>query len=363
MRVNDKQDVGDRDGRALTSLQQLVDGGLVSPTESADLATVLETFSMRVTREAADLMESRDAQDPIALQYLPSMKELRRSSREISDPIGDVIKTVVPGLIHRYPDRVVLKIINVCPVYCRFCFRREIVGRGERVMQEEDFARALAYIEKSPEVWEVILSGGDPLMLSAQRLANALTRIANIEHVATLRIHTKVPIVDPGRVTAELVATMRLAKPVWVVVHCNHPREVTPKVKEALGRLVDAGIPLLSQTVLLKGVNDDAETLEALFRSLISSRVKPYYLHQLDLAPGTSHFRTPIREGQELVRRLRGRLSGICQPTYVLDIPGGHGKVPVNPLWARQMDDNSWEVTDYLGVVHSYEEDGSPLQD
>ncbi|HEX7789932.1 MAG TPA: lysine-2,3-aminomutase-like protein, partial [Afipia sp.] len=237
------------------------------------------------------------------------------------------------GIVHRYPDRVLLKAVSVCPVYCRFCFRREMVGPDkESNLSPAELAAALAYIRNHPEIWEVIVTGGDPFMLSARR-ASALTReLESIPHVKVIRWHTRMPVADPDRVSDEFVgAISSKSKPVYVAIHCNHPRELTPEMRAACARLVDAGIPLLSQTVLLKGINDEVETLAQLMRDFVETRIQPYYLHHADLAPGTSHFRTTVEKGQELVRALRDRVSGLAQPHYVIDIPGGVSKALASP--------------------------------
>jgi lysine 2,3-aminomutase len=261
----------------------------------------------------------------------------------------------VKGIVHRYPDRVLLKTLHACPVYCRFCFRREQVGPGGEALDGAELAAALDYIRGHTEVWEVILTGGDPLMLAPRRLAGIVAALDAIGHVGVIRLHSRVPVADPSRVSAELVAALRTERAaVYVALHCNHANELTAGPRAALRRLSDAGIPLLSQTVLLRGVNDDAATLEALFRALVQARVKPYYLHHPDLARGTGHFRLTIAEGQALMRALRGRVSGLCQPTYVLDIPGGHGKVPVGPCYVDLPQGGVAEVTDRNGGVHLY---------
>ncbi|MGH6818393.1 MAG: lysine-2,3-aminomutase-like protein, partial [Methylovirgula sp.] len=262
------------------------------------------------------------------------------------------------GIVHRYPDRVLLKLLHVCPVYCRFCFRRETVGPGSAVyLSAAALDRAFAYIAAHAEIFEVILTGGDPLILSLRRLADILARLAEIEHVAVVRIHTRVPVAAPALVTDALAELLRDAdKPVYVALHANHPRELTPAARAACARLVDAGIPMLSQTVLLRGVNDNLEVLAELMRAFVRARVKPYYLHHPDLARGTSHFRVSIAEGQALVRALRGRISGICQPQYVLDIPGGFGKVPIGEgLFGDK--EGAYRATDFHGATHAYPPD------
>ena len=276
---------------------------------------------------------------------------------ELPDPIGDERFSPVPGVVHRYPDRVLLKLTHVCPVYCRFCFRRETVGpAGPPALSGDALDKAVAYIAADPGIWEVILTGGDPFMLSPRRIADVTQRLGAVPHVKVLRWHTRVPVADPGRVTPELIDALKAAgKTVYVAVHANHARELTEAARAACARLADAGIPLVSQTVLLKGINDNAETLAALMRAFVEARIKPYYLHHPDLAPGTSHFRLSIEEGQAIVASLRGRLSGLAQPTYVLDIPGGHGKVPVGPTYIHE---DGRLIVDTSGNLHPYPDRG-----
>jgi lysine 2,3-aminomutase len=278
-----------------------------------------------------DLIDRDDEADPIARQFVPDVRELDTRAAELSDPIGDQPHSPVPGIVHRYSDRVLLKITHVCPVYCRFCFRREMVGpQNGEALSATALEAALAYIRAHPEIWEVILTGGDPLVLSPRRIAEVTQALDRIPHVRILRWHTRVPVVDPERVTGEMVSALTAsAKTVTVAIHTNHPRELTLQARRAIAKLADAGIVLLSQSVLLRGINDDADTLEALMRALVENRIKPYYLHHGDLAPGTAHFRTTIAHGKALMQDLGRRLSGIALPRYVLDIPGGHGKVDI----------------------------------
>ncbi|MDP3546387.1 MAG: lysine-2,3-aminomutase-like protein [Phreatobacter sp.] len=341
--------------RTLRTAAELVSAGLIAPAAGPDATKVGERYAIAVTPVMADLMEEpagRDRPtDPIALQFLPDIREMDARPGERADPIGDDAHSPVPGIVHRYPDRVLLKLVHVCPVYCRFCFRREMVGpKGRGGLDAAELAAALAYIAARPDIFEVILTGGDPFVLSARR-ARAVTRaLAAIPHVKVIRWHTRVPIVAPDRVTADFVRALRApGKAVNVAVHANHVSEFTPAAKQALARLADAGIALVSQSVLLRGVNDDADNLADLMRAFLANRVKPYYLHHPDMAPGTAHFRLSIAEGQALMRALRGRLSGLAQPTYVLDIPGGEGKVPVGPGY---LDDGA--VSDWRGARHPY---------
>jgi lysine 2,3-aminomutase len=334
---------------------EMMNRGLVAPERIDEVRRVAERFSVALTEEMAGLIDTDDPHDPIAAQFVPSGAELETAREERTDPIGDDRLSPAPGIVHRYPDRVLLKPTLMCPVYCRFCFRRETVGKAPAMLPPAALEQAYDYVRRRPEIWEVIVTGGDPFVLGPRRVAAIVQTLDAIPHLGVIRFHTRVPIVDPRRVTAPLVAGLAARKALWVAIHANHPRELTAAAKAAVTRLVSAGIPVVSQTVLLRGVNDDAAVLEALFRGLVAMRVKPYYLHHADLAPGTAHFRTGIAAGQQLVRGLRGRVSGLCQPTYVLDIPGGYGKVPIVPC-AIEPDgvSDDWIVKDSAGVRHPY---------
>ncbi|MCW4114296.1 lysine-2,3-aminomutase-like protein [Aurantimonas sp. MSK8Z-1] len=340
--------------RPLRSPADLVAAGLTPETALSALEHVASRYAVGITADMAALIESPD--DPIGRQFVPRPEELDTQDEESSDPIGDAVHSPLPGIVHRYPDRVLLKPLHVCPVYCRFCFRREVVGpEGAGSLTEAELDAALGYIAAHDEIWEVVVTGGDPFLLSPRRLGTIAARLAQIGHVKVLRLHTRVPVVEPAKVDEGLVAALkRFGGAVFVALHANHPRELTEAARAAVARLVDAGIPMVSQSVLLKGVNDDVATLGALMRCFVENRIKPYYLHQGDLAPGTSHLRTGIDEGQALMRALRGRYSGLCQPAYVLDIPGGHGKVPVGPLYAEATRAGGWAVVDPSGGRHHY---------
>jgi lysine 2,3-aminomutase len=341
----------------LRTITQLIARGLAGPEAKAELERVAARYAVAVPTALAELIDSADPQDPIARQFVPDPRELITTPEENADPIGDDAHSPVEGIVHRYPDRVLLKIVNVCAVYCRFCFRREMVGPGHaKALSKQALDAALDYIRNHREIWEVILTGGDPLVLSPRRLRAVMDALGEIEHVKVIRFHTRVPVADPDRITAELVRAMKAkGKAVYLAVHVNHARELTPQARAACARMVDAGIPLLAQTVLLKGINDDEETLGNLMRALVECRIKPYYLHHGDLAPGTSHFRQEIEHGQHLMRRLRGRWSGLCQPDYVLDIPGGHGKAPIGPSFIdRAEEQGRYWVEDFKGTRHLY---------
>ncbi|MEO3432124.1 lysine-2,3-aminomutase-like protein [Inquilinus sp. CAU 1745] len=333
----------------------LIEAGAAPEARRAEIEAVAERYAVAVTPAMLDLIDADDPEDPIARQFVPSLAELDARPEELADPIGDEARSPVKGIVHRYPDRVLLKPMHVCPVYCRFCFRREKVGPGGEALGEAELDAAIAYVAERPEIWEVILTGGDPLMLSPRRLKHIFSRLDAIPHLGVVRLHSRVPVVDPARIDTALLDVLSGAeKTVWLAVHANHERELTEEARAALKTLHGAGVSLVGQTVLLRGVNDDAATLEALFRAMVRARIKPYYLHQGDLAPGTSQFRTGIEEGQALMRRLRGRLSGLAQPTYVLDIPGGHGKVPIGPAWLEGSDAEGWVVEDVNGVKRRY---------
>ncbi|MDA0368649.1 MAG: lysine-2,3-aminomutase-like protein [Proteobacteria bacterium] len=337
-----------RDGKSLVA------AGLIDQGARAEADAVARRYAVAVTPAVQVLIDPTDPADPIARQFLPSSAELKDQPDEDADPIGDDAFSPVKGIVHRYPDRVLLKLVHTCPVYCRYCFRRERVGQGEAPLSTAEIQRALDYVRARPDIWEVILTGGDPFVLSSRRLRNTITALDRIDHLGVVRIHTRVPIADPDRIDDDLVAALSADKAVYVVIHCNHAHELSTPAVAAIRRIVDAGIPVLAQSVLLKGVNDDAASLEALFRALVRARVKPYYLHHPDRAPGTTHFRPSLATGRTIVDGLQGRLSGLCQPTYVLDIPGGHGKVPVAIERAAEAGDGAYVLRDRNGHLHDY---------
>ncbi|MBB4105823.1 lysine-2,3-aminomutase-like protein [Allorhizobium borbori] len=340
--------------RTLKTAADLLAAGLIDDGTVHETEAVARRYAVAVTPAIAALIDPADPADPIARQFLPSSAELVTLPQERDDPIGDRPHTPVKGIVHRYPDRVLFKAVHVCPVYCRFCFRREMVGPdGDGTLAPTEMEAAFAYIAAHPEIWEVILTGGDPLILSPRRLAEIMRGLAAIDHVRIVRFHTRVPVANPDNIDADLIAALKESgKTLWVALHANHPRELTPQARDACARLVDAGIAMVSQSVLLKGVNDDPTVLGALMRAFVESRIKPYYLHHPDLAPGTGHFRMDIGEGQAIVAALRGHVSGLCQPAYVLDIPGGHGKAPLGPDAVAPGPDGCWSVSDYRGGLH-----------
>jgi lysine 2,3-aminomutase len=342
------------DTSTLRTPKQLLEAGMIDAGDLEGITEVAAAFAVGISRQMRALIDGSAPNDPIAAQFIPSTQELHRTAEELLDPIGDETHSPIAGIVHRYPDRVLFKLTSACPVYCRFCFRRETVGKSSEALDDLEVEQALRYIASNARIWEVVLSGGDPFILSQRRLKAIMQRLEAIEHVGVIRFHTRVPVVRPEAIDAGLIDALKISKAVYVVLHTNHAQELSPAARSACARLIDSGFPMLSQTVLLKGVNSDAQTLTTLFRTLVAMRIKPYYLHHGDLARGTSHFRTSIEEGQALMSQLRGSVSGLCQPTYVLDIPGGHGKVPIGPNYISRTDDGKIMVTDIRGQPHSY---------
>jgi len=349
--------------RTLRTAGEIVDEGFVTPDERAALEKVAARYAVALPPALAALIDRDDANDPIARQFVPGAAELETRPEELADPIGDDAHSPREGIVHRYPDRVLLKLTHVCAVYCRFCFRREMVGPDKpNALSPEALRAALDYIRGDKGIWEVILTGGDPLILSPRRLRAVMQELGEIDHVKVVRIHTRMPVAEPPRITADLVRALKIkGKAVYVAVHVNHARELTADARVACARLADAGLPLVGQSVLLKDVNDTAEAMRDLMRACVETRIKPYYLHHGDLAPGTAHLRTDIAAGQEIMRELRGRVSGLCQPSYVLDIPGGHGKSPIGPSYIDAAEDG-YEVEDFNGRRHRYGPDVCALK-
>ena len=344
--------------KTLRKTDDLIKSGFINEEQKEKISKVSENFSTAITPEMANLIDkSNIKQDPIASQFIPTASELNIKQAELNDPIGDDTYTKVKGIIHRYPDRCLFKPVNVCSVYCRFCFRREKVGPGNGALTPLELEAAYEYISAHHEIWEVILTGGDPLIMQPKALVKILERLSMIDSVEVIRVHTRIPVVDPVRINGAMLDALKSCRqPVNIVLHANHAKEFTKAACAAIAKLVDSGIMMLGQSVLLANVNDDIDALSELMRCFIKNRVKPYYLHHGDLAVGTAHFRTSIAKGQLLMQQLRGRFSGICQPTYVLDIPGGYGKVPINHNYINEVakNPNGYIVEDYLGCFHEY---------
>lgn len=342
----------------IQSLEQLE--GRLSLTGEERAGTILagKKLALGITPHFFSLIDRNDPDCPIRRQVVPRIEEATTAADEMLDPCGEDSSMPVPGLVHRYPDRVLLLVTDRCASYCRYCTRSRVVsGTGEQELTV-DLEGAFSYLEKHSEVRDVLLSGGDPLLLSDAKLNAILTRLRKIPSIEFVRIGTRIPIFLPQRITPELVAMLRTHHPLWMSVHTNHPKELTQEVRDALGRLADAGIPLGNQSVLLKGVNDRAEILKELFHKLLLCRVRPYYLYQCDLITGSAHLRTTIREGQDIMEQLRGYTTGYAVPTYVVDGPGGGGKIPVGPNYIVGMADDRVILKNYRGDVYEYPEIG-----
>jgi lysine 2,3-aminomutase len=341
------------DSRTLRTPAELLDQGLVAAEDRAAIERVADTFAVAISPTMRARIAAEGPGGAVARQFVPSPEELHVLPEECEDPIGDAAYVPVKGITHRYPDRLLLIPVHTCAVYCRFCFRREKVGPGEEYLNAEDLERALDYIRSKPDLREVIVTGGDPLVMSPRRIKYIVDELAKIPNLDVIRFHTRIPLVAPERITDELLSVFDVDKVVCVVVHTNHAAEFGDEGRAAIRRLRKAGVMLVSHHVLLKGVNDTVEALTGLLRECVRNGVKPYYLHHCDLAEGTSHFRTTFDEGQQLMRGLRGHVSGLAQPTYVLHIPDGHGKVPIGPSYIARTD-RAWIITDYKGAQHEY---------
>ena len=335
-------------GKGARTVADLARRGLVDAAHAGAAEIAARAFPVLLTGEVLAAIDT--PADPVARQYVPSPDELTVAPGERTDPIGDRAHSPVKGLVHRHPDRVLLMPTEACAVHCRFCFRRHALA-DPKTLTESETAAALDYIRARPEIVEVILTGGDPLVLSAERLRRLIAALEAISHVGTIRIHSRVPIAAPGRVDADMIAALRTGKAMFLAVHCNHARELSEAARAATAMFTAAGIPVLAQTVLLKGVNDSADALAELMTALVAARIKPYYLHHCDMLAGAAHFRTTVETGRALMAQLRRRVSGLALPTYVLDIPGGAGKVPLGPDYGP---DARGLVLDGNGRAHRY---------
>jgi lysine 2,3-aminomutase len=347
----------------LRSLAQLERVFALSEDEREAIRRHQGALPVGITPYYAALMGLDDPTEPLRRTHVPVGAEYLRSPGEADDPLGEDEHAPVPGLVHRYPDRVLFLVTGFCSTYCRYCTRSRLVGEvgGEYHFAYAQWEKALAYIEATPAVRDVLISGGDPLTLGDDKLDWLLGRLKAIRHVEFVRIGTKVPVVLPHRITRGLIAVLRRHRPIWMSLHFTHPKELTPETREACDRLADAGVPLGSQTVLLKGVNDDAATLKALFHGLLRQRVRPYYLFQCDPITGSAHFRTPVEKGLEIIRALRGHTSGYAVPTYVIDTPGGGGKVPLSPEYVVGRDGDDLLLRNFEGKLYRYRDPGGRI--
>ncbi len=338
----------------ITTSSQLCSVIDLNERERADIDKCLKHFKMAITPYFASLMDADDPDCPIRKQAVPSLNELIVDQCDMEDPLSEEEYSPVEGLVHRYPDRVLLLLTHKCSMYCRHCTRRRVVGCEDFSLSSGKLEKALGYIRQNRQIRDVLMSGGDPLVMPDNWLEDVIGRLRAIPHVEIIRIGTRTPVVLPMRITAGLLEMLRKYQPIWINTHFNHPREITAESSQACERIADAGIPLGSQTVLLRGVNDDAGTLKELFTKLVKIRVRPYYLYQCDIAKGIGHFRTTVEQGIEIMRNIRGYISGFAVPTYVIDAPGGGGKIPINPDYILGIDDKQAVLRNYKGDIYTY---------
>ncbi len=325
-------------------------------TEREHLRKCLGKFTMEITPYYAALMDRNDPDCPVRMQSVPRLLELHDDPSDLADPLHEDVDSPVPGLTHRYPDRVLLLVTNICSMNCRHCTRRRFVGDTDVDMPEENIAKAIEYIRKTKTVRDVLISGGDPLVLGDEQLESILSRLRAIDHVEIIRIGTRTPVVMPQRITDSLVNMLKKYHPVYVNTHFNHAKEITKEAREACARLADAGVQLGNQSVLLRGLNDSPEVMKQLVHKLLTIRVRPYYIYQCDLSLGISHFRTSVDKGIEIIEALRGHTTGLAVPTFVVDAPGGGGKIPVMPNYVITRGENKVVLRNYEGVITTYTE-------
>ncbi len=335
----------------------------LAPEEEAGAKLANTKLALAITPYFFNLIDPTDENCPIRRQVIPRIEETRAASWEMSDPCGEDSHSPVPGLVHRYPDRVLFLVTDRCAAYCRYCTRSRLVSNATGYDFHPEFDKQIEYIRNHPEIRDVLLSGGDPLLLSDEKLESLLSQLRAIPHLEFLRIGSRIPIFLPQRITPQLCAMLKKYHPLFISIHTNHPRELTTEVRDALGRLADAGIPLGNQSVLLRHVNDDPWILKALMHKLLMCRVRPYYLYQCDLITGSWHLRTSVRRGIEIMEQLRGHTTGYAIPQYVIDAPGGGGKVPINPGYVLSHNNDRVVIRNFEGRVFEYPEavDGTPI--
>jgi lysine 2,3-aminomutase len=328
----------------------------LTPEEEQGIRESLKTLRMAITPYYLSLIDTENPDCPVRTQAIPSAQELHKSSADLDDPLHEDTDSPVPGLTHRYPDRVLFLITDMCSMYCRHCTRRRFAGQHDAATPKDRIERCIEYIAKTPQVRDVLLSGGDALLVDDSKLEYIISRLREIPHVEVIRIGSRTPVVCPQRITPELVAMLRKYHPVWLNTHFNHPNEITPESTKACAMLVDAGIPLGNQSVLLRGINDCTHVMKELVKGLVKIRVRPYYIYQCDLSVGIEHFRTPVSKGIEIIENLRGHVSGYAVPTFVVDAPGGGGKIPVMPTYMISQSPHRVVLRNYEGVITTYTE-------
>ncbi len=338
----------------ITSADKLSKVLPLSEQEKSDIDRCLQCFRMAITPYYASLIDPGDPNDPIRRQCVPTIEETIPCADDMADPLGEEKDSPVPHIVHRYPDRVLLLVTLRCSTYCRHCTRRRLVGEEDRLITDAALRTALDYVRAHEEIRDVLISGGDPLVMPTAKLESIIAAIRAIPHVDIVRIGTRVPVVLPQRIDGELLAMLKKYQPIWINTHFNHPNEITPESERACEAIVDAGIPLGNQSVLLRGVNDNAETMKKLLLRLVHMRVRPYYLYQCDMSQGISHFRTPVEKGIEIMHALTGYISGYAVPKYVIDAPGGGGKIPVNYEYVISRDDKEVVLENFRGDTYRY---------
>jgi len=340
----------------ISTIEELKKIVKISREEELQIKKSLDIFPMSITPYYASLMDKNDKQCPIRMQAIPSVEELQTSSSDMEDPLSEEFDSPVPGLTHRYPDRVLLLVTNECSVYCRHCTRKRKVGDNEAAVKMSTIMKGIEYIRSHQNIRDVLISGGDPFLLKTSVLEKIISEIRRIPHVEVIRIGTRTPVVLPMRIDKELVDMLKKYHPIWVNTHFNHPREITPESQKALAMLIDSGIPLGNQSVLLRGINDCPYIMKELVHKLVQNRVRPYYLYQCDLSRGIEHFRTPISKGIEILENLIGHTSGFSVPTFVVDAPGGGGKIPLQPNYLLSYSNRKTILRNYEGVISVYTE-------
>lgn len=338
----------------ITNTEELSKYIPLSEQEKSDISKCLERFRMAVTPYYISLINIKDKKDPIRLQAIPTIEETYPCDNDLADPLNEEADSPVPHIVHRYPDRVLLLVTYICSMYCRHCTRRRVVGEEDTTITEKELQVALTYIRNHQEIRDVLISGGDPLVMSTERLEHIISQLRAIPHVDIIRIGTRVPVVLPMRITDELLTMLNKYQPIWINTHFNHPKEVTPEAERACTAIVNAGIPLGNQSVLLRGINDDAQVMKELLLKLVHMRVRPYYLYQCDLSKGISHFRTDVDTGIQIMHELTGNISGYAVPKYVIDAPKGGGKIPINYDYVISKDDHEIIMENYRGDIYRY---------
>lgn len=338
----------------ITTTEQLSKVINITDIEKSNIDSCLEKFKMAITPYYSMLIDENNDNCPIKSQSIPTINELNIGPYELADPLAEEKYSPVESIVHRYPDRVLFLLTHKCSMYCRHCTRRRVVGEEDFSVKAEILEKAISYIKSDSKIRDVLLSGGDPFIMSDSYLEHIIQRLREIPHVEIIRIGTRTPIVLPMRITDNLVNMLKKYHPIWINIHFNHSNEITPESIEACNKIVDAGIPLGNQSVLLKGVNDDVDVLRELFLKLVKNRIRPYYLYQCDIAQGISHFRTKVETGIEVIKSLRGNISGYAIPTFVIDAPNGGGKIPINPEYIVSIDNKKIRMKNYKDEIYSY---------